>query len=803
MSGHPWRRCAAILVLATAPLFCARAVAAEPVHAFNIPRQSLSGALVALATQAEVSISTGAAAQCAPQGQPVFGRLTLDAALTRMLSGTGCSYRMLDARAVEIVRLPAPTPPQHAAARAPPSSNLDELIVVATRRPTRADNLAYAVSALDGRSLGALGVRDSNDLALTTPSMTVTNLGAGRDKILIRGLSDGPLTGRTQSMVGLYLDGVRLTYNAPDPDLRLVDMAQVEILRGPQGALYGAGSLGGVLQLVSVQPQLGEFGGWMSATHAVTRGGDGSDTLEGAVNLPFMGGRGALRLVGYRDLQGGYIDDAALGLKHVNRTIHNGGRLAATLQLDDRWTVSAGLVAQAINSDDTQYALAGQPPYTRRNQVREPHDNDFAEAHISLLGDFDGAEAHWTTGLVRHRIASRYDATSMPPVLAPPGLAAFDDEDAISSLVTEATLTSKPTASVQWLAGIFYSRSRQNVGLTLTSLAGAPIEAFTEARRDRLEEGAIFGDVILPLTRNLSVTLGGRAFTSDAEVTSAISEPLARNASSFAGGVSHAGFAPKIVLAYSPRRSLLFYAQAAEGYRSAGVNTTGATGQVFSPEGGAEPNRVYQGDELWSFEAGARASALDGRLVLRSALFQSVWKNIQSDQLLASGLPFTANIGDGRNTGLEFEGGYSAGELLLRGDFLINAPELSRANPAFPARADLGLAGVPGASAGASAHYAWRLPPGCRLEIDGRYAYVGASHLTFDAVTSPRMGGYSTGRIAAALADDRWRLTLAVDNPADARGDTFAYGNPFTLRTTRQLTPLRPRTISLSLRMAY
>ncbi len=785
-------------------MLCGHALAAEPLYAFDIPRQSLNAALIALATQADVSISTRAAAQCAPQGQPVIGRLTLDAALTRMLAGTGCSYHMLDARAVEIVRSPAlKPPPPHEAARGGPSSNLDELIVVATRRATRADNLAYAVSALDDRSLAALGVRDSNDLALTTPSMTVTNLGAGRDKILIRGLSDGPLTGRTQSMVGIYLDDVRLTYNAPDPDLRLVDMARVEILRGPQGALYGAGSLGGVLQLVTIQPQLGEFGGWMSGTHAVTRGGNGSDALEGAVNLPFMAGRGALRLVGYHDLEGGYINDAGLGLRHVNKTARDGGRIAATLQLSDRWTVSAGLVAQGIASNDTQYVQAGQPAYTRRNQVREPHDNDFGEAHVSLRGDLDWADAHWSTALVRHRIASRYDASSMPPVPVSPGPAAFDDEDAINSLVTEATLTSKPTASIQWLAGVFYSRSQQNVGLTLTSLTAAPLEAYVETRRDALDEGAIFGEAVLPLTSKVSVTLGGRVFVSDADVRSTTSEPLAQTASSFAGGVSHSGFAPKIVIAYRPDRSLLLYAQAAEGYRPAGFNTTGATDQVFSPEGGAEPNRVYQGDELWSFEAGVRASALDGRLVLRSALFQSVWKNIQSDQLLASGLPFTANIGDGRNIGLEFEGAYSAGELLLRGDFLINAPELSHANPAFPARADLGLAGVPGASAGASAHYAWRLPQGRRLEIDGRYAYVGTSHLTFDAITSPRMGGYSTGRLAATLADDRWRLTLAIDNPADVRGDTFAYGNPFTLRTTRQITPLRPRTISLSLRMAY
>jgi outer membrane receptor protein involved in Fe transport len=806
---HEWRRRAAISISSTFLLLAGRAFAAPPQFVFEVRRQPLSAALVELATQAGVSISTRAAAQCAPQGRAVSGRLPLDEALNRLLAGTGCGYRMIDAKAVEIVRLTTPkaiprqVSPPHPSSPSPSASSLDELIVVATRRPARDDTLAYPVSALDGRSLLDLGVEDARDLALTTPSMTVTNLGSGRDKILIRGLSDGPLTGRTQSMVGLYLDDLRLTYNAPDPDLRLVDMAQVEVLRGPQGALYGAGSLGGVLHFVTVPPQPGVFAGWISATGALTRGGDPSNVEEGVVNLPIAAGRGAIRLVGYREVQGGYINDAGLGLTRVNETARDGARLASTLQLTDRWVLSAGLVSQGIKSVDTQYAVAGEAPLTRRNQVREPHDNDFEAAHLGLRGDIGWADLQWTAGLVKHHISSRYDATAAPPAALPPGPAAFDDNDAITSLVTEATLESHSTDRIQWLAGLFYSQSWQNIGLTLTRLTPTPITGFDEARRDRLEEGALYGEAILPLTRTLSLTLGGRAFSSDANTRSTVRMPLVNGVAAFSGGVSHSGFAPKIVLAYRRNPSLLLYAQAAEGYRSGGVNTTGAVGQVFSAEGGAEPNRLYQGDELWSFEAGVRASALGGRLSLRSAVFEATWKNIQSDQLLPSGLPFTANIGDGRNTGLEFEGRYRAGELLLQGEFLINTPELSRANPAFPARPDLGLAGVPGASAGVSAQYTWRLPQGRALELDGRYAYVGPAHLTFDAATSPRMGSYATGRLAVTLVDDRWRLTLAVDNPADVQGDTFAYGNPFTLRTTHQITPLRPRTISLGLRMGF
>jgi outer membrane receptor protein involved in Fe transport len=775
------------------------------VFRFDIPRKALGPALIDLAITASVSISNEAASRCAPLGQPTVGRFTLEGALDHLLTGTGCGWRLRGPNAVEIVVIPATPPRQARRADAPAAStsDLDELIVVATRRPTRADRLAYAVSSVDRAALLAQGVKDAADLAATTPSMTVTNLGPGRDKILLRGLSDGPLTGRTQSMVGIYLDDVRLTFNAPDPDLKLVDVAQVEVLRGPQGALYGAGSLGGLLHLVTVQPDRTSRGGWGSATAGATNGGGASNVVEGALNMPLLDGHAAARAVAWRDEAGGYIDDTRLGLKNVNRSVRQGLRLAAVVDVSSDWTVSAGFVSQAINSSDTQYAFAGQPAYSRDIAVQEPHDNDFAEGHVGLQGSLAWADFKWTTAVVNHHLSSRYDATTAPPVVIAPGPAAVDDDNSIRALVSEAVLTSRPGARVQWLAGLFIGDSRQDADLRLTRLTPNPTAAFSEVRRDELDEAAMFGDLILPLPGEFNLTLGGRLFSAQVRTDSTDVRNSSGARSAFSGKLSHAGFAPKIVLAYAPQAPWLAYVEASEGYRSGGFNTTGAPGQVFSPSGGAAPSRLYAGDELWNLEAGVRLNALQDRLTLRAAVFQATWTNIQSDELLPSGFPFTANIGDGRNIGLEIEGWYASGPLRLRANLLLNDPELRRANPIFPVRTELGLAGVPRISGGLTVHYAWSLPMGRAFALDGRVGYVGRSRLTFDNLTSPSMGGYATSRLAASFDAAPWTLTLAVENLTDARGDTFAYGNPFTLRTAGPVTPLRPRTASATLRVAF
>jgi outer membrane receptor protein involved in Fe transport len=183
--------------------------------------------------------------------------------------------------------------------------------------------------------------------------------------------------------------------------------------------------------------------------------------------------------------------------------------------------------------------------------------------------------------------------------------------------------------------------------------------------------------------------------------------------------------------------------------------------------------------------------------------FFDSWKNIQSDQLLPSGLPYTANVGDGQNSGVEFEASYRSGGFELKGEFLANSPELTHPNPTFHSRSDVSLSVVPDLSFGISAHDEWTLDDHWEVDVDGRWTYVGPSRLNLSPGLATKMGDYATGRLAVSLVARQWRLTLAVDNPANVYGNTFAYGNPFSLRLGNQATPLRPRTISLTVSASF
>ena len=270
---------------------------------------------------------------------------------------------------------------------------------------------------------------------------------------------------------------------------------------------------------------------------------------------------------------------------------------------------------------------------------------------------------------------------------------------------------------------------------------------------------------------------------------------------SFSGSLESGNISPKGVVSWQVAPSRLFYFQVAQGYRTGGFNTTGRINQQFNaPKTGNQPNREYRPDTVWSYEAGAKMAFDNHRLELRTAAFYTDWRDVQSDQFLPSGLPYTANVGRAVNTGFEAEGAFRVdGALTLRVNALLAGPQLTQRDPTYPARPNASLPAVPRFSAAVIGDWRREVAPGVMATLYGRVAYVGASILTFQDQASSAMGNYITARLTAGLEFNRWRISAFIDNPANATGDTFAFGDPFTQGKVQQSTPLRPRTAGMTL----
>jgi outer membrane receptor protein involved in Fe transport len=753
-------------------------------------------AVVRFAVQGRVSVGLLPSGGCAGASRPTYGLMSPARALSRLLPA-GCAFQALDARSFRVSGAPKIASPPPSANPAPPAGDpLDELVVTAERREEPLIGRAYAITALSGEDLQRLGGKTFADAALQMVAVTVTNLGSGRNKIFVRGLSDGSFTGHTQSTVGLYLDDVPITYSAPDPDLRLVDVERVEVLRGPQGTLYGSGSIGGIVRIVTVKPDPTKFAGAMTLeASAIQHGAEGTG-VDATVNLPLLAGRAAVRASAYRDERPGYIDNTTLGLKDVNYGQRSGGRIAALVDLPAAWRLEASYAHQSINTRDAQYAQGPGGPLTRDTQVREPHDNDFSEVSASASRAGAVANLKISAAFIDHSLNTRYDATG---AFGGSGPAAFDEARTVDLSVAEAVLTSATEGRLAWLAGLFASQTDETDNATLSDPRTSAPGRSIYRRRDHLSEIALYGEVAYDLTHRLTVTLGGRLFASRLS-SEADRFSLAPGLIEPKRHFNDTGIAPKVRASYAWSPDVVVYLQYQEGFRAGGFNIPGAADGASSGTTGS----VFQPDRLRNYEAGGTLALFDRALRLRAAVFHADWSRLQTDQYLPSGLQMTVNIGDGSNTGVELEATWRPDDhWQLRGNLLVEDPSLTRPSNAFPATVDIGLPGVSSVLGSADLRYRWRVADGWRGEATGQVAYVGHSFLTFDGGAASRMGGYAVGRLALALSSEHTRWQIYMDNVDDERGDTFAFGNPFSRARARQSTPLRPRTIGVGVSRTF
>lgn len=784
--------------------------ATPPTYSFHIASKPLSEALIDFAVQSNLSI--GGVSACPGRSAGLAGRHTVDEGLRLLLGESSCTFRRISGDTVRISALPraaaAARPGGSAGPSAPaqpePAFVAQEVVVSATKRAAIVDQLPYAISALDAGALDVAGAIDVDDVASQLASFSTTNLGPGRNKILLRGLSDGVFTGRTQSTVGVYLDDVPITYNAPDPDLHIGDLDKIEVLRGPQGTLYGGGTMSGIYRIVTRKPELDEVSGSFRGGLSSTEDGGLSNQVEGMANVPLVKDRLALRLMAYQDVQGGYIDDLNLHQAQIDRSVRTGGRGYLRLEVDPTLTVTAGGAYQSIHSNDTQYISPNLGRLHRANLVRESSDNNFGHAEVVAEKLSSWGALRTTTSWVRHEFTARSDATNALPLFSNSarGVGSYDDPSKIDMLVEDAVWISPNGGRLQWLAGLFGSLTQEQTDafVSATKFAGAPAQLlYQEQRSDNLGEAAVYGEATWSFTDALQATAGVRASINRVETHSEVEDPQTRRSRSFSGTANGGGISPKLALSYRlPGRQLL-YVSVEEGHRTGGFNTGALMGAVFQPNPKLPGlHRRFEADELWNYEIGAKLSFFGDRLHVRTAGFYNAWRNIQTDQFLISGLSYTANAGDGRNLGLESEAQVRlTPSWTLQANVLLDQPVLQKPAPGFTG--GVSLPGVPDVLAGGRTEYRFLLPWGLEGLVSADARYVGRSQLTFNPNIVAPMGGYVLGRLSAQVSYKRWRLAAFLSNPTNESGNTFSYGNPFNFQQVREVTPQRPRSLRVLL----
>ncbi|MEZ6002266.1 TonB-dependent receptor domain-containing protein [Hyphomonas sp.] len=791
----------------------AQSVQAEERHQLNIPAMQLDAALLELAEQTDISIAFDFDSVQSVTSDAINGQFTPGEALDIILADTSFRAIPVSPGAWKIqpaspAEKPArewraprpihfvPKPDTFASIR---SDELDKVIVISKRTESLAQ-IARSADIISANRLRTLDAVSTRDVAGELGTVQFSNVGPGRNKPYIRGISDGALAGRVQSTTGLYFKDIRLTYAAPDPDLRLTDVDSISVLSGPQGALYGAGSIGGIIRIQPNPVDLDATGFEIGA--AIESTGDKSigSSMDFVANIPIVENKLGLRFVAYDQQTGGWIDHEVPNIDDANSSRRAGGRLSLKWKLSQDTTIDLQAVSQGIKVEDSQY-LIQDGGETFRPSVLEPHDNDFKLLSASIETPIPLGSLMSTTSLLSHRIYSRYDATGLFADLLPDASSPrpIDEDDKLFYITNESRLSSPANARIPWFAGVFLSQGHTDRDIYLHDGAIGIWKdiAYEEDRRDKITEYAVFGETIWNLGERITLTTGARAFAYDIKVQ-ADSDVLANDVmQAFSGHLSEQGFAPDVRLKWQVTPQLMTYMSAAEGYRGPGFNTGGFAD--LTPPGQAQPNRIFNGDELWTYELGARFITPDAHLTLAATIFQNDWKNLQTDELLVNNFVFTGNAGSSSGYGAEFHIAFEPDRhWALRAHAILNEPEVIHPNPNFPIDAD---AVLPGATEWSSSFSATRRAHITFFDRSGDLTlalsgtFTGPSSLLFGAGT--KIASQSILNMHANFEFDTWHFGVYAENLLDSADPTFSNGNPYQIRHWDMTTPLRPRTIGL------
>ncbi|WP_189338509.1 TonB-dependent receptor domain-containing protein [Sphingobium sp. SCG-1] len=765
--------CAFALALVDAAVQTSSAQAREAVYDLEIPASSLNAALSRFSEQTGSSVGIAGKMPRATTRR-IKGRMTAEAALRGLLAGTGLRarrvgsvYRIERAEAATVIR------PEMVDRVEPPVMQPVDIVVTAQKRRENLADIPLSIAIVQFGPFSSGAMTPSNrDVGFSIEGLATTNLGPGRNRQFIRGVADSPFNGQSQSTVAVQIDDARATFDAPNPDLRLIDMDQVEVLKGPQGPLYGSGAIGGIYHIVTRKPVIDEASGWLRMSAEGVEHGGVTGSLEGVMNMPLIPGRLALRGSAYRVVEPGWIDNAD-GRENSNSTKISGSRLALRWIPSEDWLLDAGMSWQDIDARDSQYIISGREDLTRDSRIAEPTDNDFKMGHVTVEGALGNLRFVSASSIVNQGYEYILDASDSAAYFGLEGFARFQDSRAYAVLNQEFRLSNE--TGQDWLIGASLLRATSKGRSIVSDESG--VSRTVETLDRRTTELAVFGEFSRQLAGRLRATLGARLIrTVSRDLTTELEARAKRMLVS-----------PSASLSLPLDEAGIIYLRYARAKRPGGLAASDA-----------EVSGQYAADKVNTLDLGFRRSGSDGRLSLSGSIYHTRWDRVQSDYLLPNGLVSTRNAGRGAIYGLEADLDWKLGAGIdIAAGTSVQRARLVRADDGSHLKG-VALPVVPDLSFRLTASKALAIK-GWRGRIAARANYVGSASLSFDDALNRPMGNYAVLSSDLYLDKGPWTVAVRLDNALDIRGDSFSFGNPFSIRTQNQLTPLRPRGLEVAI----
>lgn len=700
------------------------------------------------------------------------------------------------------------------------------IMITATKRSSSIQETPMSVSALTGDTLEKLGVNDFSDFVGSIPGLSLRDNGPGQSRPVIRGIQ-----GAGEAQIGVYFDEIPVS-GAPgatndagrfSPELKAFDMERIEVLKGPQGTLYGSGSMGGTIRLISNKPDSSEFAAKVLAEVSAVDGGDLSNQVNVMLNIPLIEDKLAIRAVLFSRDENGFIDNVSYNGEDINDVDATGGRLIARWNVSDETTLTATYINQDqvigggfhvnANLDDLQTAIASAEPFVDNQNIW----------NLVIEHEFSWADLVYSYSNYEREAEYNFDAAGFNAVQ-------FQPQD--SEAETHELRLTGGQDKFDWTVGIF-SQERtsfvESMALFVDVETGRPLDdTIPILRRDVaafLDQQALFGEVTFHLTDDWGLTLGGRYF--DIENGSAqtprvnlfqnVLPPEQQITNTTAGGETGSTF--KANLSYDFNEDIMMYGTWSEGFRAGGAN------QAITP---GIP-QSYDSDSVENWELGIHSQWMDQRLTLNAAAYILFWDDIQvqlSEELEVDGVTalfnFTGNGAEAEVIGLELElNAQVTDDLSINVGFNWVEAELT-ADSALNTIATTGLSqtglngdnipSVPDFTFNIGMDYYWSVSGDLDGVFHANYDYTGESSSDFNeflidgstgALSNTAniayvddQGGYGVLDIRFSLEAEDWKVSLYVDNALDKRGVSQFLNDQF--RNPGFTFIERPRKVGLS-----